>query len=248
MEALINTLIQIIPPALLLSAAAYLVSFFGKIINDQKPYADSRKWDIEVSGLNFSIELIWMTIVGYALAIWWHFWLPGHGWDITIVAVIGALLFIANRAKLEVIYQLRLNPLPFSSKDTDKFFEVAARVINILPQWWFSLPSIYILIGLLHQGNLWWFSAIAIQVFINFTFLAINYSLRRTELPKVDIYFIDAKKEPLLQVLLIKITEDTVRVRVGDKIFLVNKSQILRIEIPVDKKLLPLAPAFANEH
>ncbi len=240
MEHLLTIFAQILPPALALSFAAYLISFFGNI-NDQKPFADSRKWDIELSGLTFSIELLWTGILAYGLATIWNFWVPNHFWDLAITGVIGALLFIANKSKGEEIYQIKLpDPITFHTEDTKRFFAAYARIFNsYVPSWPFAFVSLYILIGVFHQGNLWWFSAVAVQVFLNLIFLAINYSFRRTELPKVDIHFIDHKKDSLLGVLLIKVTDDSIRVRSGDTIFLVNRNQVLRIEIPVDKKWLP---------
>ncbi len=243
MPQLTDNLIQLIPPALILSGAAYLVVFFGKIINDQRPYADSRKWDTELSGLNFSLELFWVGLLAYALAVKLNFWLPNHFWDLVAVAIVGALLFIANRYKGEEIYQVKFPSItPFEDKDVSWLLESFARVFNLYIPWWpFALISLYVLIGVFHQGNLWWFSAIAVQIFINFIFFALNYSFRRTKLPTVDIYFTDGKKKPLLRVMLIKVSEDTVRVRSGEKIILVNKNQVLKIEIPLDKKVLPVA-------
>lgn len=235
-----QTLIQIIPPALAVSFIIYLSIFFGKIINDQKPFVDNRKWDTELSGLNFSLNLFWFALLSYGLATLSNFWAPSHFGDLVVLSVVGAMLFVANKSKSEEIYQIRFpNPLPFADKDTDEFFESFANGFNkYAPLSLLSIILLYILIVVFVQGNFWWFSIVSVQVFLNFIFLAVNYSLRNTKLQKISIYFTDNKRRTLKDVLLIKVNEDNVRIRANDKIFLVNKSEILKIEIPVDEKFL----------
>ena len=54
----------------------------------------------------------------------------------------------------------------------------------------------------------------------------------------VDLYFIDEIREPLIGIRILKINEDNIRARVGDKIMIINKDTVLRIEHDVPASLL----------
>ena len=67
--------------------------------------------------------------------------------------------------------------------------------------------------------------------------LALNYSLRLVNRKSVvDIHFIDVSRGLLKDVMLLKVNEDNIRLRNEDKIIILNKSQVLKIEMKIPKE------------
>ena len=62
-----QNLLSIIPIAVVVSAIVFLVKFFGKVISDQTPFADDRKWLEEISGVKFFTGYVLSPIVWVSL-------------------------------------------------------------------------------------------------------------------------------------------------------------------------------------
>ena len=69
-----------------------------------------------------------------------------------------------------------------------------------------------------------------VQVFLVLIIIALNYSLMRHFVPRVDIYFKE-KTEPFRGVLLIKVNADNIKIRVSGKTSVLSKDEILRWEV-----------------
>jgi hypothetical protein len=95
-------LTHLIPPAIVISALAYLTSFFGKTISDQIPFTDDRKWHIEIAGVLFITNLVTGGLIGVSLANAWtwgtnHWWL--HVITLVVFSFVGASLLLNNKFK-----------------------------------------------------------------------------------------------------------------------------------------------------
>lgn len=94
-------LLNLIPPAIAITVIAYLARFFGKVIEDQNPFSDDRKWAIELSGTMFMVNMAWGFVgLGFALA---HPWGIGSIWLHLIIVIILSLL--AGSLYLNNIYE-----------------------------------------------------------------------------------------------------------------------------------------------
>ena len=234
-------LVQLLPPALLVSAAAYLTHFFGKVIADQQPFVDDRKWHIELAGVYFFVnQVVFPGILGIAAALHWGSLGTGHKWHLFIVSVIGAFLLFTNTILGDRLYQKKsaltkiFVRMAEDEKSWENFTTVFINLSALVFPWILSIILVYVMTLEYQMGNVWWFAAMAVEVFLAYLFLALNYSLRITKLPKVDLYVVSSKK-PLRGLMLLKLNADNVRLRDKDKVILLERSQVAKIEIAVDQ-------------
>jgi hypothetical protein len=90
-----QNLVSLVPPAIIISAIAYLVHFFGKIISDQQPYTDDRDWYAEVSGVFFFLgTILFYGVLGVLIALWLGDLYTGHWFRFFIVIICGGWLWI----------------------------------------------------------------------------------------------------------------------------------------------------------
>ncbi|MGC9611034.1 MAG: hypothetical protein ABSE68_02330 [Minisyncoccia bacterium] len=235
-----ETASKFITPAIIASALAYLVRFFGKVIADQKPYADNRNWLIELAGIFFVSSTAFWGVIGAVLALRIGDLGTGHLLRCVIVLILIGWLWLAAHFSSEEIYKNRQDLTRLNVNDEIKAFAEDFRkwVLKIdhwIPQISFPIIFAYLLTLEYLSWSLGWFIAIFSQVFMGFLFLAWKYSLSTTRLPEVDIYFMGSD-EPLRGVLLLKINDDNVRVRDGNKVIVLNKSQIKRMEFILGEK------------
>ncbi len=243
---------NIVTPAIVLTVLAFLAKFFGKIITDQKPFADERGWDIELNGFNFMLGLIFNGSIGVALALAWP-WISiswfSHAVILFFVFFIGGSLLFADIKMGNKIYDI---PHPdaenkereFLAKypkianyynDTKSSFEWLIKIGTLAPVWLIQIIIPYLVAQEYFKQNVFWFIVILSQAFLAIIFLALKYSLQKTKLQKADIYFANSQT-PLTGATLLKVNDDNIRVRINDKIMILNKSQVEKIEIDIIQK------------
>ncbi|HMO78142.1 MAG TPA: hypothetical protein PKA42_02520 [Candidatus Paceibacterota bacterium] len=231
-----SEIFELVPSALAVTLFLYLIHFFGKIIVDQIPYSDDRRWSIQLHGTIFMVNMlaggfgIWLA-VHFPLGIgegWLHFW------SFVILGLIGGTLLCHTLVESSKLYSHRTKQIEKLNKMTDGFFLFYAKIgsrigVGVLP------------IILFYFGTLEYFTESIPWMIFSFTFIfiifvwsALGYSLRLIkELPQVNIYFADSNIQPLIGAKLIKVSDDTVRVRSSNTIILLNKNNIQKIEMEI---------------
>lgn len=231
---------QFIAPAFILSIVVYLVRFFGKIIADQKPFSDNRNWEIEISGINFFLGLILLpSILGVFAALSWGELGSGHWTRYIIVSICGSWLWFTMNLLVESVYKIKAPVIrTFFTLSTlgegnfEKFSKNTLRFNNYIPLLIFPTIFAYILTLEYRAGNLWWVVIMGVQVFVGLIFAALNYSLRRLQLPQINIFFVN-NTDPVKNVILLKINDDNVRIKNGEQVTIINRDQIKKIEFVV---------------
>lgn len=233
-----SILINLIPPAVAIGILAYFTRFFGKVIADQKPFTDSRDWEIEIGGVMFMI-IISQGIVGVAAA----FYGPNlnsfltHTFSLFAVTFLYLFLSLARGALSRKFFQINIGAIEktLEEKGLAEFFY---KVSKKLPIGLVSIILFYVATIEYMTGSIIWMILIWPSIFFLFVILASIYSMRRDERIGVDIYFIDESKPPLKNMLVLKVNEDNLRVRDGDVVYILNKNQVLKIVQVVPEKHL----------
>ena len=234
-----QSLLTLLPPAIIISVVAYLVHFFGKIIADQWPYADDREWYAEISGIYFLLgTVIFSGILGVLLALWWGGLGTGHWWRFIIVILCGSWLWTIGCLLADKVYGLRnplicfwLDLLAKDEKDAtaETIRDGILKFNRWVPIWLFSIIFAYILTLEYRAGSWGWLLIIGIEIFISLIFMALNYSLMRIHLPQVDIFFANGD-DPIRDATLIKVSDDDVRVKKEGQIIIISRSQVKQID------------------
>lgn len=244
MEILVSNLIT---PAIIITATAFLVRFYGKVISDQKPFADDRNWEIELSGIMFFVNMIIPVASGVFGALKFGWLLPFHFLRSTILVASFLWLFILINVLLEKFYDTKIPFVQYLAKlakDNELKFGEPNALLILAHRYLitFVLPFLYAYILILEyqSNNTNNFISAAIAVFINSIFIALFYSLKKTRLPQVDLIFVNNERS-ILDVTLLKVNKDNLRIKQGEKISIINKEQVERIEyLPLkesDKKI-----------
>jgi MFS family permease len=245
------TLSGLLTPAVIIAALAYLVHLFGKIISDQKPFSDDRDWEIEFSGLFFFLNYIVAPgVVGYVAARYIGPLGAGHWIHFLLVSFLGGWILITTLFLLEKIYQIKLPDASLfkkAKKDPllQKFLEAMVGLNLLTPPWLLSIVFIYVGVLEYQSGNILWFIFIGATLLFNFMFMASNNTLRTNRPPKVDISLI-SNMEPMRDLILLKINNDNIRLRDGGKIIILNKAQVLKIDLKIDQAVESLASTIKD--
>jgi hypothetical protein len=242
MEGIYAALNNVIPPAAALAVIAYLSRFFGKAIADQKPFADDREWEIELAGVTFIVNL-WPGLLGIAAA----FFLPhlGKGWmhavDFFVLTML-TLALMALKNNLAARY-FAIETVGFGGKLLERESDFKSLRRNwIIYLMLIQIALFYVGTAEYLSANIFWIILFWSAIFTSLIFLALIQSifgLSGEESVPVDIYFVDKTIEPLTGVTTRKVNDDNIRARVGDKMLIINKSQILKIEMKIPEKILP---------
>ena len=239
-----SALVSLIPPAVALALLAYFIRLFGKIIADQKPFSDDREWEIELGGIMFMIMLA-QGIVGAAAAIYGplllsYRWM--HSVDFAIVAVLLGLTFWANAALSQRFFLIDGGTLQKNNELFSFFYKLGKHApISLVPVVLFYAGTVEYL-----SGSVVWIVLIWALILYTLIVLALIYSLRRMmkqERVGVDIHFVDRSRKPLKNVIILKVNDDNIRLRHGDTVMIINKDQVLKLEMVVPKKYVPNANA-----
>jgi hypothetical protein len=231
-----NQLLELVPPALAVTLFVYLIHFFGKIIVDQIPYADDRKWSIQLHGTIFMVNMlaggfgVWLA-VHFPLGVsdsWIHFW------SFVILGLVGGTLLCHTVVESSKLYSHRTKQIQKLNEKTDGFLLFYAKIGSRIGVG--ILPVILFYFGTLEYftGSIPWMIFSFTLIFLTFIWSAFGYSLRLIkELPQVNIYFTDSNIQTLIGAKLLKVSDDMIRVRSGDTIMLFNKGQIHKIEMEI---------------
>ena len=251
MEYNFNGLAWLLTPTIIVAALAYLIRLFGKIISDQKPFSDDRNWEIELAGLFFFLNFIVAPgVVGYAAAYYLGSFGAGHWIHFLVASFLGGWILVATIYLLQKIYQVKFPEASLfkqAKKDPtlQKLLEAMVGLNLITPQWALSIIFVYVGVLEYQSGSVPWMIYIGATLLFNFIFMASNHGLRANLPPKVDVYLI-GNPEPMKDLTLLKINEDNVRLRDNDKVIILNKSQVLKIEQKIDQRTETIASVIKN--
>jgi|GEM_PF-2177994 hypothetical protein len=120
-------------------------------------------------------------------------------------------------------------------KKTDAFMSFCARYTGVG-----ILPIILFYFGTLEylSGNIYLITFSFSLIFLIFTWSAYGYSLKKLkDIVPVDVYFTDEKNEPLQGVRILKINDDNIRIRSNNKTLIINKGEVLKIEMKTPEHL-----------
>lgn len=234
--------LNLIPPAALVGLLAYFVNFFGKVIADQHPYADDRKWYIQVAGGTFVLNLVFGSIIGIYLANTFligvgHWWL--HLTTLIVLSVIGTALLFNVRRESSRLYNYQKSQNEELDKKLGGLFSWYATFGQYIPPAFVPVIVSYFLTLEYFSKNSYWIATFFIVGFYIFFWSAFQYSLRKLEdsVP-VDIYFTDEEREPIRGAIVLKINDDNIRARTENTILILNKSEVLKIEMKIPEKSL----------
>ncbi len=106
------------------------------------------------------------------------------------------------------------------------------------------VPIILFYIGAIEylSGSVVWLILMWPLILYLLILLALNFSLRRMTVDDrvgVDIYFVDNARPPLKNVMVLKINDEIVRVRDGERSILINKDEVFKMELKLPDKYLP---------
>ena len=165
----------------------------------------------------------------------------GHWPDFIILSTLTAYLFCASAFLTEQNYSVKIPIAELLKKifkqpdeDSNEFNIKAVKFLTKIPLGVFPILFIYVLISEYKSDSVVWFAFFVIYVFTAFLFLSMNYALRKNRPLKAAIYMENG--DAIADVVLLKMNEDHVRLRSGDKILLIPKNRILKIEMPIEQK------------
>jgi len=234
-------LINLIPPAVGIAILAYLTRFFGKIIADQNPFADSKEWEVELAGTNFMINMA-IGVLGIAAALYWLPWSISYWWEhavmLFILSLVSGIFLMSNLALSGQFFKLGQEKIDKLSEDKrwvhDIFLKIGSYIPLIIP----PVILFYIATVEYQSGNILWIIVIWSLVFFTLIQMAYNYSLRKFKRrTPVDIYFTDSS-ESLKGVMILKVNPDNMRIRTNDhRILIINKSLIAKVDMLIPEDL-----------
>lgn len=234
----------LITPAIVISVIAYLSHFFGKIINDQSPFSDNESWAIELRGVLFTLDIALLGIWGVYLAnlsSWGypHWWI--HIITLIVISMMAGALFLSNIYLAAKFFNADKNNIKLLEEKTQGFIEIFAMSDKYINSGIFSLILFYF--GTLEylSKNIYFIIFYFPIIFYVFILLAHNFSLKKSikgKIVLVDIYFKDANKEMIKGAVILKYNEDNIRVRLEDKIIILNKNEVFKIEMVISQNRL----------
>lgn len=200
------------------------------------PFSDDRKWNIDVAGVNFfaNIILFW-SIVGFALAFYIRIPLNSRGVlyiAFSILALIVFWLFLVNRGLGQKYYDLKslgaLSTLP--QNFVNNFVSISLWLNSYVPSPCLVVVASYILTNIYFSGHSIWICLGTIEAFTGAWFLALRESYLLLKSPSVvTVNLIDGER--LIDVTLLKVNPNDVRVRDHEKVKIIYSSQINSIEV-----------------
>lgn len=244
-------------PALIVSGVTFLTLLFGKIIADEREFADDRNWHIQLSGLIFVLIFIPIpAALGYWIATLILDWFGFSFW----VQAVSLALLVYNFFTLIVVAEWHMRRrYPFTGrslvsklsekfetemeKDTDfgpiqtylRYYRNAKK--HMVTKGFRGIGSLLrASIFFFYIASLYWISesylwSIAVMTF-GFGGLIIIAYIRSMQVAKkvtVNIYFTDGR-EPLKSVTLLRVNDDNIKIRESEQAVLLNKSLVTRIE------------------
>jgi hypothetical protein len=219
-------------------------------MSDVKAFTDDRNWEVQMSGILFLIVVIIIpSVPGVAIA-WYlgNLYIFGHLINLILLTFCLYLLWRLSVSSLNKVYQLNILQFNFKEIKVGKeiikpdeikaFFDWFDILSRKIPLWVFVNLFAYIVTLEFKSNNIFWVTLNGSYIFINLTLIAVVYSLSKIKLSQVDLIFIN-KERSILGATLLKVNKDNVRIKKGEKIVIVNKDQIEKIEflpLPTENK------------
>jgi len=234
-------LLTLIPIAVIISIIVFLVRYFGKVIADQVPITDSRSWHEELGGImffvNFIVSPIILILIAYSKNIKADTWL----FIVSIISIVVLNLVNAKAKKFFLSNEFDdgniglLLKKAFSSdlKLTEGDWIIFLNYL-ILPGITFF---IIIMLTYFYKWHAYYHLAGAVTyLFFHLTGFAMFSSLKKVNIVMANIKFIDKDEKELENCRILKVNDDNVRVNTGEKVIILNKSLISKIEILKNNK------------
>lgn len=228
---------QFLTPAIGAGLFVYLANFFGKVMADQMPVVDDRKWQVQIGGVMFMTNLV-TGLIGVYFAVtfpWSGWWL--HLVTMLVLGIVYASLYSYSLVKGSEAYKYRTKELA----EADPKYKETRDALVWTGEYMATpiLPIITFYFGTLEflSGNVYWTIASGVFIFLMLTQYAYITSLKKWEEP-VTVYFAEKGREPLKGVTIIKEKEDSYRLRVDNKIILLSKSEVASIEMVIPNRQL----------
>lgn len=229
---------------ILLAILSGLIYFFGKVITDQFPFADDRKWAIELYGTFFLIKLSIPSILGFGLAYY-----AGGPKNFSFIYFIFISISIALVSLMDAeltnkIYDIP-NPFKISFEQLESTFIGISKIERNLTKWsceqslWIKPLSIfgiaYILTRtFLEKSPITFILFSTLTLFYLFIF-AYHSSLKTiAEMPTVTVFLKGENNETITGKLL-KMNPDNLKLKLTDRNVIINKDSFLKIEWPIKK-------------
>jgi hypothetical protein len=240
MEDIYPVLAWLITPAVILGVIGYFARFFGKVIADQNPFFDERAWAVELGGFIFTLNLS-IGVIGVVAAL--NLSHLGFGWmhwvNLIVTSLLLTIFSITNSQLFARFY--RLKPSTFKKQGIGADFVAVVEFIGL------RTPHFLVPIVLGYIGTVEYLSGSIIWTVISWTLiiftllnLATNSSLRKyQERVGTDIHFIDSSREPIRDALILKVNEGNIRIRVENKIMILNKDEVFKMEFSIPEEKLP---------
>lgn len=241
----LQNILTLIPAAAIIASVVFLVKFFGKITSDQVPFADSRSWHEELTGITFFINwVISPSVFAYILY--------SEGWSFKF-KIWDVLLFVAWLVFVNNVNFLRKLNIKFFKEDCS-FEDDMVKIISVLKDdsqvgkslflylryAILLLTPIALTILLFYYIN-WrvsphYYFSLGVYILFSFIYVAILLSLSKKNINFVNIIFNNGNE--ILDCRLLKVNKDNIRVRINDRACIINKNEVLSINYlsDVDKK------------
>ncbi len=230
-------LIDLIPPVILVSALVYLIRFFGRVISDQKYYADDRDWDSEAAGIFFFLVIIFGVVLGLGAAFKFGDLGIGHLVKYIVIVLLDIWLFFTFLFTTEKFYKIRkkgireyIQAITLGEIKIKEISDTFLKINQKITFWVFPIIFTYSAAIEIKSESLLWTILNISQILFGFVLLAINYSMSKTRLPQIDIFFTNSRK-PVRNVTLLKFNKDNIRTKQGEKVVIFNRNIVERIEI-----------------
>lgn len=232
----LENIISLIPLTIIVSIVIFVVKLFGRITSDQVPFADSRSWHEELSGLLFFVNWVISPSV-FAYIIY------SEGFNLifkieNLFLFVAWILVIINMSILrrmvqkffedDYSYEKDIVKITESFKDESKIraaFSLYLKYASLL------LTPI-ILIVLFFYFIKWnigfnYYISLGIYIFFSFIYVAIVLSLKGGNINFVNIKLNSG--DEIKKCRLLKVNKDNVRVKSDNDIIIINKNEVLLI-------------------
>ncbi|MCK4796368.1 MAG: hypothetical protein KAT05_03245 [Spirochaetes bacterium] len=192
------------------------------MIADQSPFADDRKWSIELRGLMFFVFHVVIPVVGVLIFIQADFNLFRFTVNDWVLLVIIGIVFLSS-----IFTEKKVNNFFFKDETvtSSRNFNLYVRGFSI-----FTIIIIYLIIKYYNWGEYLYIVPALGLLLVYLSEFALFLSLKNGNILKANIYFINSKNKPIKNCRIIKVNDDNIRIKNGDFIMIINKSQILKIE------------------
>ena len=242
-------------PAIIVSAVAFLTLLFGRIIADERAYADDRNWHIQLSGFVFVLIFIPIqSLVGYSAAHFMYIW---FGSPLLLQGLYTLLAALELLILLVIADWLMKRRYPFFGRShASKLFEMFESEMvkdpevplqrKLLAGYRFGKTKLLERdprhMNFISSSTAYFAYAVSFALISNnYFFLVVNSviglgglllaayirSMQLAQTVQVNICFLD-KHRPLKNVTLLRVNDDNVKVRESERTVLYNKSLIFQ--------------------